>query len=316
MKKLSVILFCCIVFIQNTNAQFFSVSRPGLWNSSLADSVRFDNGQFPGATFQTGGLWQIGTPEKTNFVASWSPSKALMTDSASVYGTSVDQSVVFTFPINFVDQFINPAISFIHRLDIAAGDTAFFEVSTDSLNWISPLEMSNINGSPVIGSIYNTNPQTGNSSNYFQNFFTDTLSAWIQTSVWLDCFIPLKDKSTGKVYFRFRFKSDNNSESRDGWMIDNLYFITYSLLGGIEDENTISVNVFPNPVSENKVNIISKEEIESLDLFSIDGIKVYSDRNIQNNTVELPQTLSNGLYQAVLHSKTGKSGHCPIILLK
>ena len=79
----------------------------------------------------------------------------------------------------------------------------------------------------------------------------------------------------------------------------------------IEVENTLNTNknelsktsIYPNPV-EDVLIIETSNQIKSFDVFTLNGVKVYSTKNIQNNTLNL-KMLTTGMYLLKMDTANG-----------
>lgn len=177
-------------------------------------------------------LWQIGTPSKSIFNASYSPSLALVTDTANAYLPNNLSSFDF---VVLTDDYTY--ISFWHRYDTdSLIDGGVVEVSTDNGNtW------TNILDSPQFTLINFYSGADSISSNSNKAGFTGS-SDWRNSAI--------EGYALNYVRFRFTFSSGSNPNSREGWMIDNFEFQCFGT--GIEDSHLdAKVQLYPNPVREN-----------------------------------------------------------------
>ena len=314
MKNL-LIIFLFLIGSHALHAQVIAVSVSGLMDYEVIDSIFFDDDSMLDIDTIDGGIWQIGTPEKPVFAQSWSASKALITDSAHSYPININESVVFKFPSHFFDNYLNPAFAFNHRLDLSEGDTAFIEVSTDSIHWFSPLNFSSTLKNPIFVEIFSGANSSPFLEPYNFNYFTNQTSDWMQTSIWLSYFIPVKVELDTALYFRFRFKSDNTLENKDGWMIDNLYLINYSMWGSTGENGSLNAKLFPNPNNDNTLFIQCENAISKVQWYSLQG-SMLAECMIKSNRIEIPDDLVNGLYWVKIINESGNSAFQQIIIQK
>ena len=86
-------------------------------------------------------------------------------------------------------------------------------------------------------------------------------------------------------------------------------------LAGIENHMETEISVYPNPVTNGKINIISSEEINSVYIYNSFGAKVFEQRNIaaDNTSIELG-SIRNGMYLVVIMDEKGMRHTRKIIL--
>lgn len=283
MKRLLTLLCLC------------SVTNLILAQSSVIGTLDFEN---PDAyVFQTAAdsLWQVGTPSKTIFNNAFSPTHAAITDTLNMYPVNSDASLyVNVFGYGTQDF----TISFQHQYDTETGkDGGIVEVyDYCNLVWV------NITDALMGGTNYCVAGVYGPA--YLENFYTanDTLAdgtaafsgsstGWVESKIHFYCFAVFQDPNTERggwtdtVNLRFRFVSDANETSQEGWMLDDITLTNSGGVCGGIDEYKISdqLTVFPNP-SKDKINIsIRNSMIHSLEIFSVTGNLLISEKNIQRN---------------------------------
>jgi hypothetical protein len=79
---------------------------------------------------------------------------------------------------------------------------------------------------------------------------------------------------------------------------DNSGRITYSTIVVLDKKDNASVRIFPNPVSDKKLTIISEKPIEQILIYSADGREIFARQmNDVSGTVNIPiPELQNGVY--------------------
>lgn len=195
------------------------------------------------------GCWQVGTPSKPVFTSAWSPGHALVTDTLLPYPDSTTCYAEFTL-LATDEAYLGRSILYRQRLDMSPGTTATVEVyepwsaawhryGTSWDEWASDMNGS---GLPNDGTGYT---------------WSDTSSIW--NEVWLEspCMgvFGAHEGADARWYepemrMRFVFTALSNTESRDGWIIDNVRAGVSLCSGGISEEGIPQVTLAPNPASD------------------------------------------------------------------
>jgi hypothetical protein len=77
--------------------------------------------------------------------------------------------------------------------------------------------------------------------------------------------------------------------------VDNFYFYRPEVLGGVSDEDLVTLNMYPNPTSD-VLNISAQNTINNVEIFNVLGQKVMSMR-IENTSAEINvSNLNAGIY--------------------
>ncbi len=72
----------------------------------------------------------------------------------------------------------------------------------------------------------------------------------------------------------------------------------------VEEENEKKISVFPNP-ARNELNIKSLEQIESIKIFNLQGMLIYSRQlKVNHAVIDLPPHLATGIYQVIVQTKS------------
>jgi Secretion system C-terminal sorting domain len=96
-----------------------------------------------------------------------------------------------------------------------------------------------------------------------------------------------------------------------GTKIDDIYFTGVTTTVGIEQQETVSCKLFPNPCTD-VVNMESTEEIDRVEVYNILGAKVF-EADVNAKTYQIAMDYENGFYTIVSYSK-GKASINKIIV--
>jgi hypothetical protein len=188
------------------------------------DTISFEAGQH-GITIDTqaNNLWQIGKPDKSQFNSAHSIPNAIVTDTIQPYPPNNNSSFIFPVVFDAVNM-----LSFWHKMDTDSGHAGgFIEYSISGSPW------KNIVG----GTIPSENCMY---ESYPINFYDSTQiitgdipaftghSGWVYSEYQWNCYCVTHPRMLwpDTVLFRFNFRSDSLSTTKDGWMIDDISFQT------------------------------------------------------------------------------------------
>jgi hypothetical protein len=311
MKQISSFFFLIFICLR-LNAQ--------IGNIIYTDSNNFEN---PNShlvidSSQIGNLWQIGKPIKPIFNAAYSPTHAIVTDTLN----NTPQNNLSSFTIKYFPNFWGSGkLSFRHKYETDSLNAGgFVDVSYDGgLNWTNII---NDFGTP-------DNMWTWmwtNSNNFYTN--NDTISgnipafsgssngwkysefAWIYVMAVKSWGIP-----SDSILFRFNFKSNSTAISNEGWMIDNITFNGYDIMGNVQTENfgMDEIHISPNPTSD-IINIESKVALKSICIYSSEGNLIYqSDINKKHSLKISMNAFKQGIYYIKTIDIDGKTGFNKIV---
>jgi len=76
---------------------------------------------------------------------------------------------------------------------------------------------------------------------------------------------------------------------------------------GVEDLNSNALNIYPNPLSGNKLAITSSEVINEVAMFDLNGALIATTKNVNSESVAftIPSSVSNGIY--IMQVKTAET---------
>ena len=260
------------------------------------------------------GCWQIGAPSKTVFTSAYSPGRALVTDTVLPYPDSTTCYAEFTL-VSMDEAYMGRSVLYHQRLDMAPGNTAEVEVFDP---WSMAWHRFGVGWDEWA---YADNWNLANDGSGY--FWSDTVSAWQE--IWLEspCMGVLAghDEEPDRWYepemrLRFVFKSQTNTEDRDGWMIDNLRAGVSLCAGGVAEETVSGFLMFPNPADTQLT--LEPEDSWSKDVVvemrRSDGALVKRKPWTGSKTMSLATSeLPNGLYFVTVQSE-GRSSSSRVVV--
>lgn len=251
-------------------------------------------------TTQIGNLWQIGTPMKPIFNAAYSPTHAIITDTLN----NTPQNNLSSFTLKFLPDFWGSGkLTFRHQYDM------------DSLHAGGYIDISYNGGTDWVNIVNDTMSPDGfynwmftNSNNFYSRqdtiygnipAFTGSSNGWqLSEYVWVYMMMVKWNIPSDSILIRFNFISDATAINKEGWMIDDITFNGYQIMGGIEtyqNDNSL-IRIFPNPANE-YINIESKTDLKSIKMYSVDGKLVYdSEINKKHSTKISMNAFKQGVY--------------------
>ena len=223
------------------------------------------------------GVWQIGVPNKPFFDSAYSPPNALITwkDSAFMPGTKA--SFIITLPGE--TYFMGSILTFMHKYDFdSAHAGCYVEFSVDTgQHWhgvrntgtqggyynymgfegLCINEAWNMQGNDIIDGQFVFPPTWWGTvpKDTLPNgiaYFKGTDSLWINDTIVMPTYIPLKTNQQTHFMFRFTAFSDSLARPSAGWMIDNILDSTNVMhcLGGINEINSSHLRAYPDPATD------------------------------------------------------------------
>ncbi len=252
-------------------------------------------------------IWQIGTPSKTFFNSSFSPIKAIVTDTVNIYPTNnhsfFDLYIgEFNYPFGFdYDIFIEIK----HKFDTdTLKDGGYITVSYDNgQTW-----MNIINDTAYFCSV-TPGAEGGNENLYTENDtlfngeygFSGKSNEWMSTWFAWHCLLVKNIMEIGDtMIIRFNFISDGIQNDKEGWMIDDIRLYSVDLGDGIdnvEKENNL-FNVIPNPIITSAIINLNNiyKEIE-INIYNINGELVENKKYYNSQLIQIERkNLKSGVY--------------------
>lgn len=256
----------------------------------------------------SGNLWQIGVPQKTNFSSSWSPSKAILTDTLNNYPANNHSwfdlyAGSFNFNGNYPQDLF---FDFKHKFDTdTLRDGGYITVSWDNGQTFNNVIHDNgyLWGLIPGGSYLVPDPQIYTDADTLFNGeqgFSGSSRDWKHTTLaWH--MTPVKQEfPPDTMIIRFNFISDNINNPHDGWMIDDVRLFSLDLGGGIHDlsKSNSLMKISPNPF-KSQAEIIFKKPHKTIkvELYNLQGDLLYSNEYANCSKIILNlASLSSGTY--------------------
>ena len=208
-------------------------------------------------------IWQVGTPKKNELNLALSIPDVIITDTINPYPINCSSSFV-------VQHMADGGFTLPHTAILAG----YYWVNSDYKHDTGTIEFSPDNGLTWIDLINDTVY-----SDYYywwtnKPILSGNSGGWVEFSVFLAPLGPAFGIQEGDtVLYRFSFHSDNNPESLDGLMFDDLHFEDW-YEGLAKHEPIAYLASFPNPVA-NLLNIVVPE-FDYSEILSRAFIEIYS----------------------------------------
>lgn len=256
-------------------------------------------------------IWQVGHPQKNVFDSAYSGKNVIITDTINPYPKNINSYFdVFVYDVGYLfGSSFN--ISFKHRYNTTKYKAGgYILVSTDNkINWDTLINKDNI---IKIDDIYDAKDQFGIYS------YTDTLAGGMPafsgtSNGWQSVYfsfgtIILKKQPLDTLIFRFIFQSDSTSDTKDGWMIDDIIIGSYPT-SIINRANSSQIILYPNP-TQNSISIKTSNNFKILKLSIKDilGKEFFHQKDINQNLVKLHLShLPKGQYIIEIETDKGLS---------
>jgi len=242
MKKL-ILFFALFIFtLSTTRAQITQAIGDLLITDTLETTPLHPWIDIPNPTLN---LWQVGIPQKPFFNAAYQNGTPILTDTINFYPVSVDQYFYITLPV-YDSLYGEVNLSFYHKYDTdSLMDGGIIEVSNDGgISWIfikDDIDHFNHN-------FINIPLDTIKGGEYG---FSGRSEGWQYCELYWLHIIGVKDReSPFNPIIRFRFKSDEIQTNKEGWMIDQIVFRGYEMMGSVNDFSENNIKVYPNPTND------------------------------------------------------------------
>lgn len=255
-------------------------------------------------------LWEIAKPQKIILDQAYSDSLVMITLASDFYQASNTSIFEFTFTIPDTSSGLHDMgsgkIKFKHKFDTEIGTAGgFIEISYDNgESWTNVVSDITVGaGKPELINMYTENDSLDDGTMCFQGITDD----WIQSSVtwWWNMAVKI-DQPEGwgwqwndTLKIRFVFKSlDWAYESHEGWMIDDLEVFIARIYGDIDEFQTNSIRLYPNPANNYiTVENINNSNPSSINIISLSGEIVYSEPQNQQSVILVDiSNLKTGMY--------------------
>jgi len=318
--QLAIILFSINGFSQNKNLKddpratlhFFITDFEG--NNSYLNCTDTIN-PWVIDTINAENIWQIGKPNKVFFDSAHNVPNCIVTDTIKPYPINNHSTFEFNVkkPIGMEYRgWSSVSLYFDHKYDTdSLYDGGYIDVSYDGGNSFTNIIYDNINGAETYSSHFYKNDDTicgGIPA------FTGKSDGWAYTQLVIAWPYEHWDK-TDSMIIRFNFKSDSVNNNKEGWLIDNIYFLLEDRTGiGVNEnggDNTLTF--YPNPVNDLLTIELKNHEINLVKIFSLTGQLLLSKKiNYANPTINTAN-LTGGIYLIKVIYKNNKTYTAKII---
>jgi len=230
-------------------------SDSSAYTFSVGESL--DHKAINGGKIDTTGclLWRIGPCNKTfGATAGVLNQRMIVTDTLNPYPVNTNES----FVLKNIKTGNNVIITFMHKYQTRAGmDGCIVEYSDDNgVTWDNvkgDCNMDSVGGAGVLTENFYEKTDTLATG---EQAFSGTSNGWITSRVQFFWGIPIRTTGTGgcdmfnEKWIRFRFKSDANPDTLDGWAIGNIKIEHDDYGSGVvEGPYFNTLPIFPNPAT-------------------------------------------------------------------
>ncbi|MFT5780292.1 MAG: carboxypeptidase T [Crocinitomicaceae bacterium] len=274
-------------------------------NTQIGDDISFEliinNGSFDSTTLinkKFGTLTTIfedaGDSVSDNFVNNgWgttmttfvSPSSSITESPNGNYPNNANETITLESPADLTNA-TGANVTFYAKWEIENNwDYTQFEVSIDNgANWI-----------PQCGN-YTNSGSTNSGQPTGEPLYDGTQNDWVLET------IDLSDYLGESILVRFQFRSDNGARA-DGFYFDDLKINILSETLGIQDTETSSFNIYPNPV-QNYLNITTALNAYNIEVYTVQGQLISSSlANNGSKTIDY-SSYASGMYLMKLTSES------------
>lgn len=249
-------------------------------------------------------LWQISSPNKNYFNASFSPTNAIVTD--KLYNYSINNHSYFDLYITAANMpFFNMQmqLEFKHKFDTdTLLDGGYITVSYDNgLNWFNiinndPYDMFPINNDYSLN-LYSIEDTLFNG----EKGFSGHSDGWQTTRISWVVFLlrGLNTFETDNVILRFNFISDAIDNDKEGWMIDDIRMFGVDLGSSINEKQTSTFAISPNPANDFVTVKLSKNQFKNratVEIYNLSGQLVKQEKLRTSESRISVECLEKGIY--------------------
>jgi hypothetical protein len=291
---------------------FFSIIS---FSQIYVDTVTFEIVE-PGIRMDTsaGNSWQIGKPQKSFFDSSFSAHRAIVTDTVNSYPPADTSRFTFTF-YNTSMSCAN-CLRFWHKYDTdTLKDHCYLDASYDNGNsWIF-LQDTVISS---WGGQFWWNPDYHLSNNSFtahNSYMSGKSDGWIESEFCWQWYLPVRMDTIisrpDSMMVRFNFISDTVTNSKEGWMVDNILLVEAdeSQCSGVREYSEEAISISPNPARD-VLYLELKEQTQNPKTISVYNLLsqrvIYYSISGRNSRISLnTQGLESGIYLVALSDEHG-----------
>ncbi len=246
MKKISISIILILLIICNIQGQLTGTKGRLIFEETLDLQPQSSWIDIPDSI---NNIWDTGSPGKTYFDSGYDDTTAILTDLKNYYRNNCNDYFSIKIPLN-ENYWGEGILSFYHNFDTdTLRDGGIIEISYDNgISWIN-----------IKDDVYHIDY-------HYIGLYADTISGgeygfsgksegwqyvelyWYWRALARKKSIP-EDPDYSPI-LRFRFISDDNNTSKEGWMIDNIIFRGYDLTGMVKSPDYNKIQIYPNPASE------------------------------------------------------------------
>jgi hypothetical protein len=189
----------------------------------------------------------------------------------------------------------------------------YIEVTIDSTNWFNVFDEGIANGfrhgintkynfSNEHQPLYYLEPDTlfNGQLGFKVNITADTVY------LFFEYILIAQSRDINTPRFRFTFISDSLSESKDGWMIDDITMGTYMGWGSVSESLSKSITLYPNPANDKLAFNFDENKFKPTEL-SITNVLGQQVLKAPFNRVLDISTLQQGVYYVTITDDKGNS---------
>lgn len=278
------------------------LTNNNLFGQSFTTLTQYNFETIENITISNNGIWEIGTPSKTNFNAAFQGNRAIITD--SINPLPVDTTSYFFIVIDSaeIQKGNTTMLEFWHKYELdETEDSAFIDFSYDGgISWYKG--ENSPNNYEIMYSRYFSS--TGTEYLYPDTIISGISGEWVrEIYVWF-WYIPCSFiKSTSSdlypdsILVRFNVKSGMPSEQKAGWMIDSLSISYDKYSSAIQEINLDYLLIYPNPFSDYITIELENSILSEYHIYNSIGqiIRYNSDINSQRHLIDTKE-LKTGLY--------------------
>jgi hypothetical protein len=262
MKKFLFLMLFTFFFLR-------SFSQWGYGSVNFDDSV--DLFRISIDTSVANNIWQIGAPDKSVFASAHSLPNAIVTDTLNTYPINNNSVFYFRTSGDYNTDAHDAVLEFRYKMDSdTLNDYGKIEISLDTgITWQN--FASGYSWWAVYDTFYNVIQASYSSDDTI--VFTGRTNGWYIFS-WD---VPLSQMIFDSILYRFTFHSSDLGGSRDGWMIDDIWFNTW--WESLRDLKR-PYQAYPNPATD-QITIRSGKCIVEYNISNSYGRLVRSNENLK-----------------------------------
>ena len=276
------------VFTQNNYYQYFDGANTSPTNSLI---VTLDT--------SSGNVWQIGSPQKTIFDESYSPTKAIVTDTLSNYPINVNSSFMVEFPF-YSSWVAGLQMEWKQKHDLEDhADWGIVEFSNNKNGpWYTIFENSFNNGNHF--DVYSFDTLMVDTTSQGEWGFTGKDTTWKTVNLLINIISSNPPVFDSVMYIKFTLRSDSNHTNQEGWMIDD--FVATTSFGGAIGEKSYEdlLMIYPtitlDKLQFKRMNNSTFSTIDQIEIFSVEGKKVMDKQNVNLQEGVDVRNLREGTY--------------------